>query len=457
VSSSGELAVGLVRPGSVTLARLPLDGGAPREVLDGVNWAAWSPDGRSLAVVRSAGGKQRLEFPIGTVLYETGGWITHPRVSPDGDSVAFLDHPVLSDDGGRVSVIEGGKRRDLSREFRSVWGLAWARAGREVWFTAAETGARSLWSIDLAGRERLLLATPGRLTLEDVARDGRALLTRDNVRVEMFGRPPGGAGERELSGLDWSLVRDISEDGARVLFNESGEGGGGSYGIYVRGTDGSPAVRLGEGSALALSPDGSRVLARQRAGASPLVLLPTGAGEVKVLAGPPLSVQRAAFLPDGRRLLLSGNAPGSLPRVWLQDALSGAPAPVTAEGVTGFWNGASPDGRTFLAKAPDGGLVAAALDGGAGQALKGIDKDDLPIRWSSDGRSLYVARLSALPGRVWRVDLATGSREPWLAISPADRAGVTSIQGLRLSADGRAYVYSYRRVQSDLYLVSGLE
>ena len=72
-----------------TLARVPLEGGAPRELLENVSLADWSPDGRDLAVVHKVGGKDRLEFPIGKVLYETGEEIASVRFSPRGDRLAI--------------------------------------------------------------------------------------------------------------------------------------------------------------------------------------------------------------------------------------------------------------------------------------------------------------------------------------------------------------------------------
>ncbi len=108
VSPTGEMAVALNshRTGTWvnvgTLASAPLAGGAPRELLENVQWADWAPDGSGLAVVRDVGGRNRLEYPVGKVLYETGGWISHPRISPKGDMVAYLDHSLQGDDSPRT-------------------------------------------------------------------------------------------------------------------------------------------------------------------------------------------------------------------------------------------------------------------------------------------------------------------------------------------------------------------
>ena len=106
-------------------------GGAPREILEDVQWADWSPDGQSLAVVRDLGGKVRLEYPIGKVLYETAGWISHPRVSPEGDVVAFLDHPFRETTGARWRRRPLGKEGDVSKFFATRRGSAGRRTARK--------------------------------------------------------------------------------------------------------------------------------------------------------------------------------------------------------------------------------------------------------------------------------------------------------------------------------------
>jgi serine/threonine protein kinase len=132
ISSSGEMAVSMdSRPSGPyaqvgTLARVPLNGGSPRPVLENVQWADWSPDGNDLAIVRDVGGRNRLEFPVGKVLYETSGWISHPRVSRKGDLVAFLDHPLPGDDAGSLSVVDlKGNVKTLATGFQTTQGLAW--------------------------------------------------------------------------------------------------------------------------------------------------------------------------------------------------------------------------------------------------------------------------------------------------------------------------------------------
>jgi dipeptidyl aminopeptidase/acylaminoacyl peptidase len=470
VSSSGEMAVSLGRRFVVgfasrgTLARVPLAGGAPREVLTDVGDADWSPDGRALAVVHVVQGRHRLEYPIGNVLHETDGWISHVRVSPDGSRVAYLDHPVLGDDRGRVGVVGADRRhRDLTESWSSVNGLAWAVGGDEIWFTAAEIGANcALHAVDLAGKRRLVARTPGRLGLHDIHRDGRVLLTENKfrLRVGLKDISQREGQDRDLSWLDGSVGTDLSADGRTLLFNEQGAGAGTqSYAVYIRRTDGAPAVRLGEGSVAALSPDGQWAAAVVLTSPPYLVLLPTGPGEPKTLAPDGLAdYQAVTWHPDGKRILFAGNARDRGVRVYLQDIADGKPRPISAEGMRFIFSArpVSPGGKAVATVDRQERVWLHPLDGSEPQPIAGLDPGDVPIVWSDDARSLYVFRKGELPGRVHRLDLATKRKELVAELLPSDRAGVRGITTVQSTPDGRLFVYSYSQTLSGLFLVDGL-
>jgi Tol biopolymer transport system component/ElaB/YqjD/DUF883 family membrane-anchored ribosome-binding protein len=465
ISPTGELAillrsrVGLFQPIG-TLARMPLAGGAPREILDKVNWADWSKDGSNLAIVRAQGGFNQLEFPIGKVLYKTAGWIGDPHISPSGDRIAFLDHPVVGDDGGSVAVVDmKGARKTLSS---SAWistdGLAWSPNGEEVWFTATKTGlSRALYSVSLSGQERLLARVPGILTLLDVARDGRVLMKRDANRQEIKAHIGGGSLERELSWFDYSLGADLSRDGKTLLFAEVGEAGGATYGIYIRGTDGSPAIHLGDGNPQALSPDGKWVLALTHAFPEQLLLLPTKAGEPRAVTNDAIDHDAAGWTPDGKRVIFSGSEPGHAIRIYIQDLEGGKPKAISPEG-GGILNVVvSPDGKFVEGSGPDGQRWFFSVEGGEPRPIPGIEPGEGIDGWSEDGRSFFVHNIAGLPCVITRVDLATGKRTEWKRIVPADAAGVDAMGGIRVTPDMKSYVYSYSRTLSDLYVVEGLK
>jgi Tol biopolymer transport system component len=391
------------------------------------------------------------------VLYETSGWVSHPRVSPDGQAVAFIDHPTPGDDGGSVAEVDlAGAVKKLSEPFASAQGLAWFPGGEEVWFTAAKIGGnRALYSTTRSGRVRARIQVPGSLTLQDFSSDGRILATSDTTRMEMYALAPGEAKERELTWLDWSLPTALSADGRHVVFSETGEGGGAGYSVYIRKTDGSPAVRLGEGSGRDLSPDGQWVLTLVHPNADPeLVAYPTGAGEPKKFPKDGLSIHNGWFMPDGKRILFSASEPGRGPRLYIRDVEGGKPRAVTPEGYGNLF-GIAPDGSWAVANGPDRKRYLYPLSGGDPKEIPGLDRDDVIDQVSADGRSLFVHR-RGVPARVQRLDLATGRQDPWRTLMPPDASGVVSVNVLP-TPDGEAYVYAYSRALSDLFLLEGVK
>jgi eukaryotic-like serine/threonine-protein kinase len=464
ISKSGDMAVSLNRVvidafrGTGTLAQLSVAGGAaPRDIMKEVEWADWGPDGRSMAIVRSLPGKLRIEYPIGKTLYETSGWVSHLRVAPDGKLVAFIDHPTPGDDSGSVAVVDlEGKKRVLTEPFATAEGLAWSSKG-EIWFTAALVGGnRALWMTTPSGRAVLKVRVPGSLVLQDVSRDGTLLVTRDNIRSEMAAFTKGDAKERELTWLDWSLPSAISADGKTVLFSESGEGGGAGYSVYIRKTDGSPAVRLGEGNSQDLSPDGEWALSIVHpASDQQLVAYPTGAGEAKVYPKDDIAVFSASFLPpDGKQIVFTGSERGHGSRVYVRDFAGGKPRVLTPEGYRSLGLSA-PDGKWTIVRGPDRRTYLYPIAGGEPTLVTGLDPQDGIDQRSADGRLVYVQRTGASPLKIERLELATGRREPWRTIMPADPAGVSNLAGAP-SLDGESYVYTYVRTLSDLYLVGGV-
>jgi len=464
ISSTGEMALELkARPSegflySGTLARVPLGGGAPRELLENVEFADWSPDGSSLAIAHDVAGRKRLEFPPGKVLYEADGWIGHLRVSPKGDLVAFLDHPQHRDDGGSVATVDlASKKTVLSSGWDSIQGLAWSPAGDEIWFTATRTGGdRSLYAVDLSGKVRILARVPGELTLLDVGKEGNVLLTRGIDRAGIVGLAPGETKERDLSWLDWSTPGDLSADGKTVLFSEAGEGGGPKYAVYLRKTDGSPAVRLGEGTGVALSPDGKWAVARPNTSPAPMYLLPTGVGEAKPLSQDSTNHLRVRWMADGKRLVFSGNEAGHGLRLYVQSLEEGKPRAISPEGVNSTFV-LSPNNELVAAVGPDHKIYTYPINGGEPRPVPGVLPDEAPTGWSSDGRSLFVFRYGEIPAQVVQVDVATGQRRPWKQLEPADAAGIDTINGVMMTPDAKGYVYGYIRTLCDLYLVEGLK
>ncbi|MGA9529534.1 MAG: protein kinase [Terriglobales bacterium] len=461
VSSSGELAVSLHPVDNSafaevgTLARVPLAGGAPREVLDGVAWADWTPDGQLAIIRRQPQARTGLELPAGNLIYKPSGWVSHVRVSPRGDLIAIEDHVVGGDDGRVVVIDLHGNHKTSSRFYGSVEGLAWTPDGKEVWYSAIPSGSsRSIYGMDLSGKERLIYRAPGGLTIHDIGRNGLVLLTGDQSRIGITALPPGQSTERSLSWFDWSLLSSLSADGKTIVFSETGEAIGTNYSIFMRKTDGSPAIRLGDGGFASLSPDGHYVISSVGSPAK-LVLLPTGVGETRDLTDNKTDHYGMAWMPDSKSFVFSAEVPGRGDRTFLQSIDGGTPRPLTPEETTGQW--ISPDGQYLLAGNDKRELWLYPIAAGEPKKVAiSLAPEENTMGFASDGKSLLI-RTRTLPIRIWRADIATGRRELWKTITPADTAGLKSIPVLKVSADGKSYAYSTFRILSDLFVVDGMK
>ena len=459
ISSKGEMAVLTNvrylahRLFTGTLARVSLGGTAPREILEGVRQADWSPDGSDLAILRVSQGKDRLEFPIGKVLYETAGYLSDLRVSPRGNAIALFEHPKQWDDRGSLILVDRtGKRKVLSGEYWGEEGIAWSPAGDEVLFSASEgNNSQVLYAVDLAGHRRVVSRSAGWITIHDVARSGKWLVTRDDLRNEISVLAPGAAAERDFSWLDLSSNPFLSRDGRLLLFSDESVSAGTNYAVGLRKTDDTAVVRLGEGLTCGLSPDARWALAIVFTPPQ-LVIYPTGPGETRRLPRGGLETyQSASWFPDGKSLLVCGNEAGRASRCYAQEISGGSPRPVTPDGTS---NGVvSPDGARVLSSTQVGTWLVQPLAGGAARPVPEIGLGDYVIGWSPDSRSLYLYRSVSLPFRLERLDLATGRRELIREVAPADRTGLLEGGVAAITDDLKSYAYDYSRMTSQLFVV----
>jgi len=459
VSKSGDLAIfQMLKTGGVsgTLSVVPLIGGAPRRLVENVVWAGadWDPDGKDLAIVREVGDVHRLEFPIGKVLVPRGIQ-GGARFSPDGSEISYW----TENDGIGIVDRQGRSARLVSSGWISAAGTpCWSADARELWVTGSRKERMdSLWAVSRTGQVRPLIQVPGNLELYDVSRQGRVLMGHHTILRSLRALAPGRTTEADLSWLDSSWPSDLSRDGKTILITENGEGAGSGPSIYLRTTDGAPAVRIGDGTALALSPDGQWVLGKTaQAGRNQLVLIPTGAGQAKPLPFQGLEVGFGGFTPDGRRIVFDAVSSDGSGRLYVADLTGGKPQPLGKPGLgfQPFGTPVSQDGRRAVA-IRGGNFVVLPLDGsGEPRELAGLvsPRDRVP-QWSEDSRSLYVYSQGTRPLQVDLYDVEAGRRRPWRQISMEESAGQVR---LRITPDGGAYAYRMQSVFSELYLVDGL-
>jgi Tol biopolymer transport system component len=466
ISARGEMALiidryaifGLEDAG--TLATAPLSGGAPREMLASVGGADWAPDGQQLAITRHDPtiDQWALEYPVGTVLYQTANWVDHPRVSRDGTRVAVLEHERRGDNRGYVTVVSTTKvRQKLTGAYAAIVGCVWSPVGDEIWFSANSTGSRTeALAVNMSGAIRRLLDIPAAVIVEDVRQDGRMLLQTQSLKGRMLLKRVGSTAERDLTWFDYPLLNDLASDGSLVLFTEVGQGGGRNYSVFVRSTEGNqPALRIAEGSGIRLSPDRKFVLLGPADPNSRFSIVPIGAGakseitlELETVA--PGSIRWSS---DAKRLILNGSVPGRPRRTFEYTIASKQLLALTPEGVAGTLM--SPDGRQLVVTDQDGVRFLWRTDRGDRAPLpSSVAAEDSIVNWSNDARSLFVAARDTGVRRreIFRVDTVTNQKQSLGVYGPSDTAGIGSLFQPAISADGRVYVYRYLQTFSDLFV-----
>ena len=448
------------------LARIPMAGGSRRDMLSGVVDADWIPGTDALAVIRDPGGNRpwTVEFPAGTTVHETrAAWSL--RVSPDGSRVAFFEGPVMFGSAAQamITVVDkSGRSSTVARDWAG-FGLAWAPSGTEIWFTATRLVpgefAPSLHAVSLAGVERPVYRAPDWLVLHDISKDGRVLLSRNTIHINLTCKRPADTNERDLTWQLASAAKGISPDGKTLVFeDELLSSPSGHPVIFSRNIEGSPAISIGEGSGAALAPDGKWVLAMR---GDDLVLLPTGVGATVTLPkGDLVRIGNGAWLPDSRRIVFTGYSADNTPRGYLQEIPAGLPRAITPQGVILADKSAARDENSVLGRV-GATWVLFPIQGGDGRPVPALTPGDIPLQWSHGGRYVYtVASASARQAAVdvFRVELATGGRTLWKTLTPSDPVGVEDMrETVVITPDAQSYCYSYMRRLGDLFVVDGLK
>ncbi len=472
ISRAGEMAVLLLPPHGMilrspqndltvrdprlfygTLARAPLAGGSPREILDDVLYADWSPDGRELAVIHFADGGNRVEFPIGKVLFRENYWLTDLRVSPGGEWLAFAGPSSELEMVDRSGTVE-------ARHPEITW-HAWSPRTGELWYTTLSSGTTEIHALRPRGAERRVATLAGNFGLYDVASDGRLLLGQILDSVEILGSFPGESRDRNLSNFDRSSLLDASASGDLILFEEIGRVGDIRRPVlYVRRTDGSPAKRLGEFYSAVLSGDGKFVLTGTE---GRLSLVPTGPGQPIPIATPGVETSgRFGFLPRGEGIFFMGSARGQRPRIYVQSLPSGVPRAISPESVRRPV--LSGDGRYVCARNAQGVWTLYPVESGETRPVAGLESGEEPFQWTTDGRLLYVRGADVqrpgealIPARVFRLDPWTGRRELWKEIPPLSPTMGGGIGTIVFAADGKICFYNHHRYSSELFVAQGLK
>ena len=467
VSSKQQLTLFTEPFGDYSSARLSvvsISGGQSRPLLDNVLAADWAPDGESLAVLRRVNGHNRLEYPIGQVLVEDIPWpLWVLRVSPDGNRVAFASR-VRGTAVGLSVVGRTGQPHSLGEvSGQNASGedtdLVWSPKGDEIWFRAFDIGESGIvYAVDMQGHRRKALSLPERVRFFDISRKGEALISTGFSEFGILGTAPGDKEERDLSCLDSGTVAGISDDGQVIIANVTGETGNSKGSLYLRKTDGSPPIRIGDGHAYTLSPDGKWISGYilTEDGSRRFLILPTGPGEPVEMKPPGVSPALVFGWLGQNQYIVVGFHPGKQYQCFAFDNQRGTLRTVCPEVPDATVYFLSPDRKLFLSPGPGRDWTIFPVDGGPPQPVHGIGSDETVIGWRADSRSFYVRpdreNSDKIPVSV--LDPVTGVKTPWKEIHPTQP--VLEIHHLHIAPDGRAYAYNFVLIQSDLYIAKGL-
>ena len=441
-----------------TLARMPLEGGAPRPILEDVYEADITRDGKEFAVVRRERGKQRLEFPIGKVLFETSGWIADVRISPDGMHVGFIDHPAVPDDRGAISVADReGHVQRLTPYFATGRSMCWEPAGKELWYTASFGGEEDagMYAVNMAGKTRNVLRSPTELVIQDISASGKVLLESVRYQIEMGVKH---SGESRVRDLENSVdLGSLSADGKWIVYNLFE---GADYESYVKKSDGGAAVKLGDGYGAGITWNADFVAAAQNSQPHKLYLYPTGVGEQRVIDLGELSAafgtfeNDLTFSRDGQWAVFSAFDGKGDVRDYLLDMRDNKIRPVTPPGMRS--GKLSPDGtRIVTHDIAAEKYVLVDVASGKMSDVPGVEKEEEILGWNLDGHTVNVWN-QELPARLSQVDVGSGRRQLLQIIEPLAMLG-SMYARIASSADGKTAVYRHRRGLYAIYIADGLQ
>ncbi len=456
ISPAGEMLL-LIRKGFGVLAQAPLTGGVPREIAENVAAAGWTPDGKNMAMARYSAGKTKLEYPPEKVLFETARDIQSIRFSPQGNLIAFIEHNFAAVNG-RVLVVDLNGKKVMDSGEWYPFGMAWSPSGKNLFITTLSIkpgGGMELYSVDLSGKRRFV-APFAWSSVDDISIENRLLMRIEDRRMLAISVPEGEERTKNLTWLDQSEVADFSPDGQKILIHERGEGSEFPSGtIYIVKSDGTSGFRLAGGNPTEFSPDGKSVLAY--VGGKDLMIISVGAGKTRTILAPSENATQypSGFLPDGKRILLSLDE-GKGETLQVLDLATGIRKHITNKYHALSRNTISPDGSSVLATGHDNRYYIVSLADGSGRLIPGLEKEEEPLFWNRDGKSVFAIATQVLPLRIYKVDVTNGSRSLFKEIVPPDPAGFWRFSNWIVSDDEKAYAYSYTVVYSTLYSIQNL-
>jgi Tol biopolymer transport system component/DNA-binding winged helix-turn-helix (wHTH) protein len=426
----------------------------------------WSPDGKVLAFSEPNETRVSSRITLLSLADLTTRQLTSPgdqqfdcdpAFSPYGSSIAF-GRGLLGGALGDLFVvpISGGEPRRLTAG-NSGGSPAWTQDGKEIVFTSAMGGLRSLWRIPASGGTPQPVAGVGEIAINpSISRKGnqlvyqRTISTNDIWRLDLKdARHAFGSPTRVLSARGLNLRPSFSPDGKKIVFESDRLG---YSDIWYCESDGSNCVQLtslhGISGTARWSPDGHYISFEsisQDYYEIYVIEVPSGRPHL-VSTFPGVDNGTPNWSRDGKTIYFSSAHGSGTFQIWKVAFKGGSPVRVTRNG--GVYAIESDDGRfLYYGKHDQPGVWKMPLDGG--EETRVLDQPRGWCNWQLVSTGIYFLNENFKPnGRIGFFDFATRETTPIFSLEKPR----TLFGGLAVSPDGRSLLYAQTELD-DSYIM----
>jgi Tol biopolymer transport system component/DNA-binding winged helix-turn-helix (wHTH) protein len=372
---------------------------------------SWSPDGTQLAISNHtlALGRPGITLlslqdlslrPITSPPQQFGDW--GPAFSPDGKSIAFLrsSGPGLVDDVYVVSA-SGSEARRLTFDNRMIGGPpAWTPDGREVVFASGRAGLSTLWRVSASGgTPRRVEGVGTSVMFPAVSSTGHRLaytsaICKQNLwsvqladashsghSAELLFASKGGVGLPHFSADGTKIVFESAQSGYDEIWTVNRDGSGPQQLTFLRGESGTPHWSYdGRSVAFDYRPtERSEIYIADYAGGQPR-LLPTNPGANNVVP---------SWSRDGHWVYFASSRGNKPIQIWKAHYPDGRATQLTQNG--GVYPVESADGFIYYSKALKSDEIwKIPIDGGPENLVLKIPGLDCFCKWALAPTGIYV-------------------------------------------------------------------
>ncbi len=452
--------------GKGDVLRVPASGGPEQKLAETYSWAAWSPDGKTLAIRDIVGERDKKSLFLFRLETGTRNRLTTPepnasdsipRFSPDGKWVAFTRQ--LDGNVGDIFVVpvSGGTPRQLTFEQFHIFGrLAWTSDSREIVFSAVRREMRGLWRVPAQGGTLTRVTVNARNPINpDVARQGDKLVFTDFANDSNLWLYQGaGFAGRESPGKfgapvklpTSSLYEDqspvFSPDGQTIVFVSERSG---VMELWTCDAEGKPPARqltrAGDAGSPRWSYDGKWLAVDSSADGDLNIYVMSAAGDSpwRRLTFEKSSESQPAWSRDGQWIYFRSNRAGSS-QIYKMPATGGEIRQITFNG--GYEGYESPDGKLFYYSKGRGvnGIYLVPVNGGEEKLVPELKDAGYWRSWMMVNEGIcFTAKKSESEWAIRLFSFATRRITPLVTLS---QAPLWYMPGLAMSSDGRRLLFA---------------